>query len=236
LLNGSSSGPKCHDLRREDAPPRKPLSRGSCIGNRKSATVNHGIVSLRARHRRVTTKTLISIEEYDALPEKEGVKYELNEGELITVAASPRLLHNRVRDRTGRSLATFVEDHKLGEVTMETDFRLSEGVVRIPDIAFIRAERLPGIDPRQRIEGAPDLAVEVVSPNDDPNDLVLKIQQYLQSGARAVWVLYPEAHLAYLYKPGERPEVRELHQNLDDPELLPGFSLPLSKVFASESF
>ena len=62
--------------------------------------------------------------------------------------------------------------------------------MRIPDTAFIRAGRLPAIDPRQRIEGAPDLAVEVVLPTDDPNDLVLKIQQYLQAGARAVCVLY----------------------------------------------
>lgn len=178
----------------------------------------------------------MSIEEYDALPEKEGAKYEFNEGELITVAASPRLLHNRVRDEVGFSMREFVRDHRLGEVTMETDFRLSEGVVRIPDIAFIRAERLPGIDPRKRIEGAPDLAVEVVSPADDPEDLVLKVQQYLNSGVRAVWVLYPEARLAYVYRRGERPEVRDIHRNLDDPELLPGFSLPLSKVFASEPF
>jgi Uma2 family endonuclease len=179
----------------------------------------------------MATKTLLSIQEYDALPEKEGVKYELNEGELITVAASPRLLHNRVRDEIGFSMRDFLRSHRLGEVTMETDFRLSEGVVRIPDIAFIRAERLPGIDPRQRIQGAPDLAIEVVSPTDDPNDLVLRIQQYLNSGARAVWVLYPDARLAYLYRSGERPEIREADQNLDGPEILPGFSLPLSHVF-----
>lgn len=184
----------------------------------------------------MTTKTLMSIEEYDALPEKEGVKYELSEGELITVAASPRLFHNRVRDRLGRRLAIFVEEHSLGEVTIETDFQLSEGVVRIPDAAFLRADRLRGIDPRRRVEGAPDLAVEVVSPSDDPEDLVLKIQQYLHSGARAVWVLYPEARVAYLYKPGERPEVREAHQNLDDADLFRGFSIPLSEIFASERF
>lgn len=180
----------------------------------------------------MATKSIMSIEEYDALPEKEGVKYELNEGELITVSASPRLVHNRVRDEVAFSLREFVRGQRLGEVTIETDFKLSTGIVRIPDVAFIRAERLRGIDPRQRIEGAPDLVVEVVSPTDDPNDLVLKIQQYLRFGARAVWVLYPEARLAYLYKPEERPEVRELHHTLDDPELLPSFSLPLSKVFA----
>jgi hypothetical protein len=73
----------------------------------------------------MTTKTLITIE--DALPEKEGVKYELNEGELITVAAFPRLFHNRVRDEVGSSMRDFVHAHRLGEVTMETDFQLSEG-------------------------------------------------------------------------------------------------------------
>ncbi|HUY13611.1 MAG TPA: Uma2 family endonuclease [Terriglobia bacterium] len=179
----------------------------------------------------MTTKTLMSIEEYDALPEKEGVKYELNEGELIAVSASARLLHNRIRDEVAFSLRQFVLDHELGEITIETDFRLSESVVRIPDVAFIGAKRITGIDPRKRLEGAPDLAVEVVSPNDDPDDLVLKVQQYLRSGARAVWVLYPEARMAYVYKPGERPEVREANQNLEDTDLLPGFSIPLSELF-----
>jgi Uma2 family endonuclease len=181
----------------------------------------------------MTTRSLMSIEEYDALPEKEGVKYEFNEGELIAVSPSPRLVHNRVRDRLGRRLAAYVEDRGLGEVTMETDFRLSETTVRIPDVAFIRAERLRGIDPAQRIEGAPDLAVEVASPNDDPADLVLKVEQYLRSGSRAVWVLYPEACLAYLYRPGERPEVRAAHQNLDDPSVFPGFSVSLAEILSS---
>jgi hypothetical protein len=48
-------------------------------------------------------RTLMSIEQYDALPEKEGVKYELNEGELVTVSPSPRLVHYRVRSTFPRS-------------------------------------------------------------------------------------------------------------------------------------
>src|SRR5487761_884882 len=136
------------EQRRQRPPPRNALDPGAALGGRCGM--------LRSKENAVlamTTKTLMSIEEYDALPGKEGVKYELNEGELITVSASPRLAHNRVRDRLGRRLAAFVEEDRLGEVTMETDFRLSEGVVRIPDVAFIRADRLPGIDPAQRIEG-----------------------------------------------------------------------------------
>jgi hypothetical protein len=111
-------------------------------------------------------KNLMNVEEYDALPEKEGLKYELNEGEWITVTPS----RHRVRDRLGCKLAAFVEAHGLGEVTLETDFRLSEAVVRIPDAAFVRAERIRGIQPKRRLEGAPDL--------------VRKARQYLRAGAR----------------------------------------------------
>jgi len=93
-----------------------------------------------------------------------------------------------------------------------------------------RADRLGGINPRQRLKGAPDLAVEVASPRDDPDDLVLKAQQYLLAGARAVWIIYPEARLAYIYKPGQRPGSRDAHRSLDDAELFPGFSAPLSAV------
>lgn len=178
----------------------------------------------------MATRTLMSIAQYDALPEKEGVTYELNEGELVTVCPSPRLVHNRVRDEIGFRLREYVRAHQLGEVTLETDFKLSEGTVRVPDVAFILAHRLAGIDPRQRLEGAPDLAVEVASPTDDPDDLVLKAHQYLASRAAAVWVIYPEAKLTYIYKPGERPEVRDARQALDDAALLPGFSAPLSMI------
>ena len=80
------------------------------------------------------------------------------------------------------------------------------------------------------MEGAPDLAVKVASPRDDPDDLVLKAQQYLTAGARAAWIIYPEARLAYIYKPSQRPEVRDAGQSLDDAELLPGFSAPLSAI------
>ena len=59
---------------------------------------------------------------------------------------------------------------------------------------------------------------------------MLKAQQYLKAGARAVWVTYPEARLAYIYKLGQRPEVRDAGQPLDDAELLPGFSAALSAI------
>ena len=82
----------------------------------------------------MATRTLMTIEQYDALPEKEGAKYELNEGELVTVSPSPRLIHNCVRDEIGFRLREYVRSGQLGEVTMETDFKLTEGTIRIPDV------------------------------------------------------------------------------------------------------
>ena len=78
-----------------------------------------------------------------------------------------------------------------------------------PDVAFVRAERLVGIDPRQRLEGAPGLAVEVASPSDDRTTLCSRHNSTSAAGARAVWVIYPEARLAdTCTKLGQRPEVR----------------------------
>jgi Uma2 family endonuclease len=89
------------------------------------------------------------------------------------------------------------------------------------------------LNPHQRTSGAPDLAIEIASVSDTPDDLARKAQQYLAAGARAVWVLYPEARLAYLYRPGGHIEVREDTQMLDNPELLPGFSVALAEIFGA---
>ncbi len=98
----------------------------------------------------MATKTLISLEEYEALPETEnGVEYELSNGELI-VLASPTLFHNRIRDDILVRFHIFLRQHPhLGEVTSETDFRLAANTVRRPDVAFISATKLTSLDPTQ---------------------------------------------------------------------------------------
>src|SRR5437016_9983142 len=110
-------------------------------------------------------KTLLTREQFDQLPEEEGVYYELDEGELIVMSpARPR--HNQVRDNVADPLRRFVRERGLGEVFTETDFRLSQDTVRIPDVAFVTADRMKQLDLDRRIEGAPTLAIEVVSPTD----------------------------------------------------------------------
>jgi len=181
----------------------------------------------------MATKTLLTVEQYAALDEPEGVRYELSDGELI-VTPSASHFHNEIRDEVSSRLRTFVKTRKLGDVTSETDVKLAGEVVRRPDVAFILAGRLDGVDlDRVPLPVAPDLVIEIVSKNDRADDLLLKVSQYLQAGARAVWLLYPKARLAYRYVPGKlEPEVRAAAagERFEEPELLSGFSLPLADV------
>ncbi|MGH9398405.1 MAG: Uma2 family endonuclease [Terriglobia bacterium] len=183
----------------------------------------------------MATKTLLTVKDYAALDEPEGVRYELSNGELIvTPSASP--FHNKIRDRLTARLQAFLDIEKLGDVYSETDMKLVGEVVRRPDVAFIRAGRLEGVDLDQSpLPVSPDLAIEIVSKNDRADDLLLKVSQYLEAGTQAVWLIYPKTRLAYRYVPGKRePEVRiaEAEDKFEEPELLPGFSLPLPEILS----
>jgi Uma2 family endonuclease len=173
------------------------------------------------------TKTLITAEQYAALDEPEGSRYELSEGELI-VSPSAMFFHNQICNRINIPMSIFVHQNRLGEVVMETDFQLGEDTVRRPDIAFIGAQKLALIDPHRRLKITPDLAIEVASPFDRPDDLMRKVQQYLNAGTATVLVIYPEAHLAYLYRGQGTAEVFERGPM----ELLPGFSLNLDDILS----
>ncbi len=180
----------------------------------------------------MSTKNLLTIEEFEQLPEQNGVRYELVEGKLVAMTV-PLPEHNRIIRRIYDLLNEFLKRNPLGEVFFpDTGYVLSRqpATLRGPDLSFLRAERLRQMDPKRNIEGAPDLAIEVVSPNDSAQALNRKVNQYLRSGARAVWVFYPDtrqidAHSAH--------GVRKLREDeaLEDRDLLPGFSAAVRKFF-----
>ena len=104
------------------------------------------------------TTTRITFAEYERLPEKEGTRYELDEGTLL-MEPSPALRHNLIRQRIAEALTQFVRSHHLGVIVEEMDFRLGTDTVRNPDVAFITADNLRDIDPdHSPVEGAPTLA------------------------------------------------------------------------------
>ena len=178
----------------------------------------------------MAARTLITMEEYDALPETEnGVEYELGHGELI-VLESPTFFHNQIGDEILMRCLWFLrENPHLGEVTSRTDFSLNANTVRRPDVAFMSAAKMATVDPHRKLEFAPDLAIEIASPNDD---LPRKIQDYLAAGTR-VWALYPDARVARIHEPGEQAVVRDadVADSLEDSELLPGLKISLAEVF-----
>ncbi len=178
----------------------------------------------------MATKTLLTIEQFDALPVKEGVLYELSEGETITVT-EPMPRHNWVRDNIAAALRDFTHPRRLGRVFVETGYQLTPDTVRVPDVSFVPEERMRGIDLDKRIQGAPALAIEVVSPTDLAEELTQKVKQYLAAGSKAVWVFYPKTREVQVYRAGGGFLVRHEPETLEEPGVLPGFSLDLKVVF-----
>ena len=176
------------------------------------------------------TITRLTFEEFQKLPEREGTIYELDEGELL-MEPSPAIRHNLVRQRIALKLMQFVDSNQLGIVLEEMDFRLSSNTVRNPDVAFVTSEHVKRLDvDRSPADGAPALAVEVVSPTNSAQDIAKKTQQYLNAGCRLVWIVYPSLRMAEIHSPSGTRQVRE-PELLEAGDLLPGFSLSLSYIF-----
>jgi Uma2 family endonuclease len=178
----------------------------------------------------MATTTRLTFEEFQNLPEQEGVRYELDEGELL-MEASPAARHNLVRQRIALKLMIFAESHKLGLVLEEMDFRLGQDTVRNPDVAFVTTEHLKNIDlDRSPIDGAPALAVEVISPSNTAQDIAKKTEQYLQAGSRAVWIVHLSLRFVEVHSKEGIRQVRE-PELLKEESIIPGFSLSLTYVF-----
>jgi Uma2 family endonuclease len=186
-----------------------------------------------------TTTKLLTFEQFEQLPEQEGITYELDEGELL-MEPSPALRHNLIRQNIAVALIEFVKTHHLGVVVEEMDFRLGPDIVRNPDVAFITTEHLKKIDlDRSPVDGAPALAIEVISPSNLAQDTAKKVQQYLAAGSKAVWLAYPPLQLVEIHEACEgtqRMNVRQLRGTdvLEEAGIFAGlkFSLPLKTMFA----
>jgi len=174
----------------------------------------------------MTPKTLLSVEEFAALPD-DGMRHELNEGELI-VMPPPKPRHGNCQARLTAALVEFATSQDVGSVFTESGYRLTPHTVRGPDVSFVRASRLQ--DPDEYFDGAPDLAVEIVSPGDDASDLREKIKQYLDAGTSVVWVVYPRSRQIEIHTPDKTIRSLGMEDTLAAPELLPGFQLSVRTI------
>ena len=131
-------------------------------------------------------------------------------------------------------LANHVMSKRLGTFyAAETGFILARDpdTVRAPDFAFTRRGR-EAAEVRGFVPGAPDLAVEVLSPDDRPGYVREKVAEWLEAGALAVWVVDPRDRTVTVHDPEERPSVFGEGDVLPGGDLLPGFELAVRDVFA----
>jgi Uma2 family endonuclease len=182
----------------------------------------------------MATKARLTAQDLWRLGERD-TRRELVNGELREMAPAGGV-HGRVTGRISRRLVEHVERHGGGEVLVGDvgfvlDLPHDPERVRAPDVAFVATSRLPeGRLPTGFIRGAPDLAVEVLSPSDSPVDVQQKVRDYLDAGARLVWVVATEAKTATTYRADGSARLFRESDHLDGENVLPGLLIALAEV------
>lgn len=176
--------------------------------------------------------------ELSQLPEYADKILELTEGVIVEMSR-PGGTHGEVALRVGAAVLQHVDTHRLGYVTVETGYIVGKkpngrDTVRGPDVAFVKSERAPDGLPDGYVPFAPDLAVEVVSPNDLAHEVEEKILDLLKSGTKLIWVFYPVTRNVIERRPGGKSAVYDEHDTLDGGDILPGFRLLVGSVFPAK--
>jgi Uma2 family endonuclease len=176
---------------------------------------------------------LVTAEQLEHMPDEP--RYELVRGELVPVNP-PGGEHGELAAWFAAALTAFVRPRRLGTVYVETGFILSRhpDTVRGPDVAFVTRERRASLGGRIRgfIPGAPDLAVEIRSPDNTLAELSAKAMEYLRAGTRLVWVVDPPAHTVLVHRLGEPALTFSSEASLDGGPVIPDFRFPLDELFA----
>jgi Uma2 family endonuclease len=181
----------------------------------------------------MVTTTLVTLADFERLGE-EAEEYEVIDGVL-----ERREGMGRLHGRTGADLTGYLWIHvrqgRLGELyTSDTNvlLPLDPLVLVKPDVAFIRADRLP---PERELEDpltvVPDLVVEVRSPGDRPSTIDRKIERYRRAGVPLVWLVRPRERTVTVFAQGQEPRVLGINDVLDGGDVLPDFRLALSDLF-----
>ena len=183
------------------------------------------------------TVALMMTEEFLALPE-DGVHRELIDGELREYPMTTRNYgHSRATCKIGHYLLAWSEgrpEPRGAVIGGEAGVRLRRNpdtIVGI-DVAYISPELTAATDPNAfAVDGAPVLAVEIVSPSNTHEEIFEKVQLYLAAGVPVVWVADPYFRTVMVHRPGATPETFNATQELaGDPEL-PGFRVAVARIF-----
>ncbi len=159
---------------------------------------------------------------------------EIDEGSWVPMTKST-WRHGRIALNVGVVLRAYARAQGGWSVSVGdpgTKLQRSPDVLRGPDVGIVRAEREPtGRGADGWLEGAPDVAVEVVGDGQSVSELSKKALEYLAAGGRMVWVLDPDPQRVVLYTPPNAVRVLGVDDELDGGDVLPGFRCRVSELF-----
>ena len=181
----------------------------------------------------ITQTRLVTAEELERMPQYDA-HVELVEGEIVKTAPAGHE-HGEIALAIGSLLREFVRMNKLGKTYgAETGFILSRNpdTVRAPDAAFVSTERVTRQTRREGFfDGVPDLAVEVVSPEDTIGEIDAKVVEYLEAGTSLIWIIHPRTRTITVYRSLDQVRVLTANDMLDGNDVLPGFAVIVKEIF-----
>ena len=177
-------------------------------------------------------KILLTAEEFDNYPFEEDKRYELDEGELIETTR-PAYRHNQVLTKLMLRIGNFLEQSCLGVMMIsENLYALAPSIRRAPDLAVILGDRQSELQGAKVIPIVPEIAVEVLSPNETLRSVHRKLKQYFDAGVKEVWLIDPEVREVEIWTGRNLPDHALTGADVLQSPLLPGFTLPLEELFA----
>ena len=154
---------------------------------------------------------------------------ELLNGEVVQ-KTMPGPRHSATVFELARLIGNFLHEHPIARGDTELRHRSQDDWVFLPDICVTRREHwTKGVT--GPVEVMPDLAIEVLSPDDRASRIAERMDFYLRAGTQLVWVIDPELENVTIYRPGMPAEFRRGTGTLDATPVLPGFSLDLDALF-----
>lgn len=179
------------------------------------------------------TEELITADDLPEVSVRSDSSYELLRGKLRMIPFADAVRGNLAAS-LGTAIYLFATDHRLGAVFAPgTGFVLEQNpdTVRAPDTGFVQKSRISRPLTDKYFPGAPDLAVEVVSPNDRADEVQDKVQEWLSHGTQLVWVIEPKTRTVTVYRPDGTANVLQADGTLDGEHVLPGFQFPLQRLW-----
>jgi Uma2 family endonuclease len=230
--------PRLRPVAEEDAHPAR--RKEGVTSSRLVITPDAKVQSERTRRREgerqmspSATVRLMTAEEFAELPNPpDGSQQELVKG-MIVSEPLPDFIHGVCCACVGGCLAGFVHGARRGVVTNKCGVILARNpdTVRGPDVAFWSRDRLPELPRRGYPNVAPDLVVEILSPSDVFTKVQKKVQDYLNAGARLIWILVPEDRSIAVFRAGKPSSVLTNGETLSGEDVLAGFSCPIAELF-----